>query len=347
MKTRLFISYSHKDTDKVVSIVRQLALNGYDIWMDVKDIVPGDNYIYKIFEGVHSSDIYVIFLSNASINSNCVTKELSHAVQRQLENSNFKILPILLEEVNIPKVICDIEYVDATIVTSNVIDDIYNILRFDVNNKSAILRLSSIEFILAKNTTVEFDANCYFEKEDLAEDCTKIVSELRSKAYGILMNFISIDEFDIMSELPHFTNGIYEERITTEPGSMIGSNCKRVSLSTIVFNPDEEKVKLLLKKNNDLLVFESITFGFSVPMKEGESYETVGKRCLTKLRDNYIILEYNVKNGAKIQLEDDFYLSLAISNEQVRITLNSKYDFQLSDKLKEFDVYKFINLLLS
>ena len=161
------------------------------------------------------------------------------------------------------------------------------------------------------------------------------------------MNFISIDEFDIMSELPHFTNGIYEERITTEPGSMIGSNCKRVSLSTIVFNPDEERVKLLLKENNDLLVFESITFGFSVPMKEGESYETVGKRCITKLRDNYIILEYNVKNGAKIQLEDDFYLSLAISNEQVRITLNSKYDFQLSDKLKEFDVYKFINLLLS
>lgn len=347
MKTRLFISYSHQDTDKVISIVRQLALNGYDIWMDAKDIVPGDNYIYKIFEGVHSSDVYVIFLSNASINSNYVRAELSHAVKRQIENPTFKILPILLEEVGIPQVISNIDYVDATIVTSNVIDDLYNILRVDVSNKSATLRLSSIEFILAKNTTVEFDANSNFEKEELAEDCDRVLSGLRSKAYGILMNFISIDEFDIMSELPHFTNGIYEECITTEPGSMIGSNCKRVSLSIIVFNPDEDKVKLLLEKNNDLLVFKSITFGFSVPMKDGESYETVGKRCLTKLRNSYIILEYSVKHGAKIQLEEDFYLSFAISNEQIRITLDSKYDFQLSNKLKEFDVYKFINVLLS
>ena len=334
MRTRLFISYSHKDTDKVVSIVRQLALNGYDIWMDVKDIVPGDNYIYKIFEGVHSSDVYVIFLSNASITSNYVTAELSHAVKCQIENPTFKILPILLEDVSIPHIISNIEYVDAINVTSNVIDDIHNILKVDVNHNKEQLKLSSVEFILAKNTTVEFDANTYFEKEDLAEDCNRILSNLRSKAYGILMNFISIDEFDIKSELPHFTNGIYEECITTESGSMIGSNCKRVSLSTIVFNPDEDKVRLLLKKNNDLLVFESITFGFSIPMKDGESYETIGKRCLTKLRNSYIILEYSVKHGAKIQLEEDFYLSFAICNEQIRITLNSKYDFQLSNKLK-------------
>lgn len=34
MKKRLFISYSHKDTERVVSIVRKLTLSGFDVCMD-------------------------------------------------------------------------------------------------------------------------------------------------------------------------------------------------------------------------------------------------------------------------------------------------------------------------
>lgn len=203
-----------------------------------------------------------------------------------------------------------------------------------------------MEFSLAENTEVEFDKNEFCENDEIIKDYNRILHQLRSKAYGILMNFIPIEDFDLTSETPLFTNGIYEEEITTESGNTVFTNCKRVTLKAIVFMPDEEKVRLLIEQDNDLLDFESITFGFSFPLKENESYEIVGKHCLSKLRKNHVIYEYSVKQGAKIQLSEDFYLSLAISSDQLRITLCSKYDFQLKNKLKVFDVYKFvINLL--
>ena len=110
METRLFISYSHKDSIIVTSIVRKLALSGYKIWMDAKNIVPGDNYIHKIAEGVHRSDVYVIFLTKASTDSKYVMAELSYAVKRNIEEPQFKIIPILLENVSVPIIISNLDY---------------------------------------------------------------------------------------------------------------------------------------------------------------------------------------------------------------------------------------------
>jgi len=346
METRLFISYSHKDSELVTSIVRKLALSGYKIWMDDKDIVPGDNYILKIAEGVHRSDVYVIFLTKASTDSNYVTAELSYAVKRAIEEPQFKIIPILLEKVSIPDIISHLDYIDATSISSSVIHQINRMLRRDITNEVDKLTLTSVEFTIAENTEVEFDKNDHFENKDVADDCNRLLHQLRSKTYGILMNFVPIEEFDLKSETPQFTNGIYEESVTTVSGNTVLTNCKRVSLKTIVFMPDEEKVKFI-EKNNDLLNFESVTYGFGLPMKKSETYESLGKRCLSKLKNNYLFYEYSVERGAKIQLSEDFFLSLAISNDQIRVTLSSKYDFQLRDKLKCFDVYEFVTSLLS
>lgn len=347
METRLFISYSHKDTEIVTSIVRKLALGGYKIWMDVKDIEPGDNYILKIAEGVHRSDVYVIFLTKASIESNYVTAELSYAVKRAIEEPQFRIIPILLEKTKIPDLISNLDYIDATFITSNVVNQINCRLRKEATNPISRLTLTSVEFTMAESTEVEFDKNDHFDNIDVADDCNRLLQQLRNKAYGILMNFVPIEEFDLMSETPQFTNGIYEEKITTESGSTVFTNCKRVALKTIVLMPDEEKIRRLVEQETDLLDFESVTFGFCVPLQESESYEVLGKRCLTKLRKNYLFYEYSVEQGAKIQLSEDFYLSLAVSNDQIKITLSSKYDFQLKSKLKEFDAYKFVTTLLS
>ena len=347
METRLFISYSHKDSKTVISIVRKLALSGYKIWMDAKDIVPGENFILKIAEGVHHSDVYVIFLSKASTDSNYVMAELSYAVKRAIEEPQFKIIPILLENVSIPDVISHLNYINATSITSSIIHQINNTLRKEIINPINKLTLTSVEFTIANNSEVEFDKNDHFDNKDVIDDCNRLLQQLRSKAYGILMNFIPVEEFDLMSEVPQFTNGIYEEHITTVSGSTIFTNSKRVAIKTIVFMPNEEKVGQLLKHDNGLLDFESITFGFSFPLKESESYETIGKRCLAKLRKDHLFFEYSVEHGAKIQLSEDFYLSLAVSNDQIRVTLNSKYDFQLKNKIKDFDVYKYITFLLS
>lgn len=83
-----------------------------------------------------------------------------------------------------------------------------------------------------------------------------------------------------------------------------------------------------------------------MPIKGCSTYEDSAKLCLKKLRDEHIIVEYSVNQGAKFQLSDDFYLSIGVSYEQIRCTLSSKWSFELNRKLKEFDIYDFITRLL-
>lgn len=146
MKTRLFISYSHKDTETVTSIVQKLALCGYKVWMDVKDINPGDDYTLKISEGVHSSDVYVVFLTKASVESRYVNVELSWAVNRAVNEPQFKIIPILLEKTSIPDVISHLDFIDASSISSSVINQINGILKSKVSNPISKLTLQVWNF---------------------------------------------------------------------------------------------------------------------------------------------------------------------------------------------------------
>ena len=116
------------------------------------------------------------------------------------------------------------------------------------------------------------------------------------------MNFVSVDQFDFQSETPKFSNGLYAENVTREAGSTSGSIRERVVVETDVFRPDMNKVNRLLNERLDVLSISSVCFGFSVPTKEGENMLDVGKRCMQKLQDKYMILSYDPNEGAKIEL---------------------------------------------
>ena len=170
---------------------------------------------------------------------------------------------------------------------------------------------------------------------------------LRKKAHGILMNFVSINDFDFQSELPKFKNGLYEERVEKKSGSTNGSICEQIQVEALVFNPNENRVKRLLDERLDVLNVNAITFGFSVANKDGDSILEIGKRCLNRLQDQYIILSYDNVEGARVEIGEDFYLSFMPFENVIKVKLSTKYDWQFERRMKDFSIIEFVEKLVS
>lgn len=91
----IFISYSHKDTHRVSSIINALAENGYNVWYD-SGIVPGSEWDENIASHIENCGCFIAFISNNYLKSNNCKDELNFA--RDLEKDR---LVIYLENVTL------------------------------------------------------------------------------------------------------------------------------------------------------------------------------------------------------------------------------------------------------
>jgi len=93
----VFISYSRLDIDFVDTLVDHLKLAGIEVWLDRSTIASGDVWRSKIAEGIDNCAKFAIVLSENSIESSVVGKELGLA-----ENLGKEIIPILISKVSLP-----------------------------------------------------------------------------------------------------------------------------------------------------------------------------------------------------------------------------------------------------
>lgn len=347
MKKKMFISYSHEDASKVKKFTFLLSLHGFDLWIDEKSIANGENYTTRILEGIHDSDIYLIFLSEAALKSPWVGAEIDFALREKIEKGRLLVVPVLLEDVEIPVPLSNIDYVDARFSMQKAIEELSEKYQGEKIEHTEIV-VSSIAFSISEDTTVQVGGyyNECMTMGDLKEDRERVLSDLRKKAYGILMNFVSANDFDFQSEKPKFTNGLYEESVIKKAGSWDDSVRECITVETVVYNPSMDKVTRLMKERLGILSINAIVLGFSIPLKEGESMLDVGKRCFQKIQEDYIILSYDSSDGAKIEMAEDFYLSLLFSDDIMKVKLSTKYRWQFEEKMKAFSVFDFIKELL-
>ena len=100
-KPYIFISYSHKDSEKVFPVISIMKKNGYRVWYD-KNINPGrkwDQYIESI---IKHSCIFISFISHSYWKSGACIEEISYACRlSQFEIDG--IIPVFLDETDIPE----------------------------------------------------------------------------------------------------------------------------------------------------------------------------------------------------------------------------------------------------
>jgi len=111
-KPHVFMSHSSKDKSTVVSIALDLKQRGISSWLDTTDILPGESIVAKIGEGLEKCDLILLFLSKAAVASKWVQTEWESTLWNEINSAQVKIIPIKLEECEIPQLLRPKKYVD-------------------------------------------------------------------------------------------------------------------------------------------------------------------------------------------------------------------------------------------
>lgn len=101
----LFISYSSKDKDFARQLNEPLSKIA-ETFFDETDIHPGDSVIGRIEQGLLNADNLILVVSQNSIDSNWVGKEW-----KAMMHLKKKILPIILDDVEVPPLLKDISHI--------------------------------------------------------------------------------------------------------------------------------------------------------------------------------------------------------------------------------------------
>lgn len=107
-----FLSHSSADKPFIRQLAADLSANGIGVWLDEQRIHVGDSIPEKVAQGLADSDYFLIAVSNHSIESEWVRKELNGALVNEVERRKVHILPLKLDSSKIPAAIADKKYAD-------------------------------------------------------------------------------------------------------------------------------------------------------------------------------------------------------------------------------------------
>jgi hypothetical protein len=114
-KLRVFLCHAKEDKTKILGLYHQLKEANTEPWIDIHNIIPGQKWEEEIEKAIGSTDAVLVCLSNAStLKTGYVQTEIRRALDiatRQPEGKLF-IIPMRLEECQVPSRLQDIQYVD-------------------------------------------------------------------------------------------------------------------------------------------------------------------------------------------------------------------------------------------
>ena len=116
--TDIFVSYSSNDRKKVSRLVTELRAEGANLWFDDEQMLPGDDLVEKMKEGISQSKFYVICLSpsfDKKPPTSWVKKEFKMAMLREHQEGGKFIIPVRIKKGgSIPLEIGERAYADLT-----------------------------------------------------------------------------------------------------------------------------------------------------------------------------------------------------------------------------------------
>jgi TIR domain len=93
-----FISYSSKDQDFAERLHADLQIRGVRCWFAAEDLKIGDRFQERIEESIRVYDKVMIVLSEASVKSRWVEREVNAAREREDRENRLILFPVRLDE---------------------------------------------------------------------------------------------------------------------------------------------------------------------------------------------------------------------------------------------------------
>jgi hypothetical protein len=128
-KVVAFLSHSSADKPFVRKLSADLVAAGIDVWLDEQTIFVGDSITEKIGQGLAQSDFFVILLSDKSVQSEWVRKELNRAIVQEVENRRVTVLPVRLSSCEVPEMLKDKKYADFRTSYKDGLRDLINTMK--------------------------------------------------------------------------------------------------------------------------------------------------------------------------------------------------------------------------
>jgi hypothetical protein len=107
----VFVSYSHADKATVDPFVAGLRHAGVRVLGDW-DFHPGDSMLDRIAQSISRAGYLLVMLSPRSVSSSWVNKELRIGMSRELRERRVHVLPIVIDECDMPLFLTDKLYAD-------------------------------------------------------------------------------------------------------------------------------------------------------------------------------------------------------------------------------------------
>lgn len=102
---QIYLSYAREDREATERVYRRLLDEGFKPWMDVEDIIPGQDWRRVIGKAIRESDFILIFLSKNSVNERgYIQREIRLGLEifSEMLVSDIFVIPVRLEECEIP-----------------------------------------------------------------------------------------------------------------------------------------------------------------------------------------------------------------------------------------------------
>jgi len=111
----IFLIYAHSDKWAVHKLYHRIARKHIKVWLDEKELMPGQNWKYEIRQAILRSNLVIVCLSRQFNNQGGFRhEELSIALEkaRSFPDDEIFIIPVRLEECELPKLLRQWQYVN-------------------------------------------------------------------------------------------------------------------------------------------------------------------------------------------------------------------------------------------
>ncbi len=104
---QVYVCYDPRDKAFVSKLSQKLQAYGIHAWVWEVELQFGDSIREKIANSIEASDVVIAVISRYSIGSFWVKKELYWALNKESEDSQFKIIPVLIDGSTPPFILSD------------------------------------------------------------------------------------------------------------------------------------------------------------------------------------------------------------------------------------------------
>jgi hypothetical protein len=92
---KVFLSYALEDQELARDLATRLSEQGYEVWFDEWQILPGDNFAKRIGQALEEAEAMIVLVSPAAMKSKWVREEINFALGSQRYAG--KLVPVIVE----------------------------------------------------------------------------------------------------------------------------------------------------------------------------------------------------------------------------------------------------------